>query len=67
MKCFFTQTMNDGILTIRQAIGGAGYSAWSGMAQLIDNSNPCVTFEGDNTLLAKQSAKLIQKMHKRVT
>jgi len=52
MKSLFTQTTNDGLLSIRQSIGGAGYSAWSGIPYLIDDYSACVTFEGDNTVMA---------------
>jgi len=38
---------------IRQSIGGAGYSAWSGMQEIIQEYSPDVTFEGDNTVMAQ--------------
>ena len=66
MKSFFTQTAVDGAYLIRQSVGGAGYSAWSALPQLIDHCNSWVTFEGDNTVMAQQSAKLIMKNYKKV-
>jgi len=66
MKSVFTQTTNDGLYSIRQSLGGAGYSAWSGIPAIIEGFNPCVTFEGDNTVMAMQSARYLQKMYKKV-
>jgi hypothetical protein len=31
MKSYFTQVANDGLYTIRQSVGGGGYTAWSGI------------------------------------
>jgi len=53
MKSVFTQTTNDGLIQIRQSIGGAGFTAWSGLPYIIDEYSPCVTFEGDNTVMAQ--------------
>lgn len=53
MKSVFTQVCFDGLVTIRQACGGAGYSAWSGLPFLIDDFSPNVTLEGDNTVMAQ--------------
>jgi len=33
-------------------LGGAGYSAWSGIARLLDDCSAIVTYEGDNTVMA---------------
>jgi acyl-CoA oxidase len=52
MKSVFTQTTNDGLFQIRQSVGGAGFTAWSGLPYIIDDYSPCVTFEGDNTVMA---------------
>jgi len=51
-KSLFTNQTYQGLLTVRQALGGAGYSAWSGIPYLIDNFSPTTTFEGDNTVMA---------------
>jgi len=51
MKSVFTDIANKGLYVIRQSIGGAGYSAWSGIPQIIENYSPQVTFEGDNTVM----------------
>ena len=51
MKSVFSQTTNDGMFAIRQSIGGAGYTAWSGLPHLIAEFSPVTTFEGDNTVM----------------
>jgi acyl-CoA oxidase len=52
MKAVYTQETFDGLISIRQCLGGAGYSAWSGIPRWIDDYSPLVTFEGDNTVMA---------------
>ena len=53
MKTVYTQQTMDGLITLRQCIGGAGYSAWSSLPRLIDDLSPVVTYEGDNTIMAQ--------------
>ena len=57
MKATFSQITNDGLYTIRQSLGGAAYTAWSGIPYMIDEFNATVTFEGDNTVLLQLAAK----------
>ena len=64
MKAVFTQITNDAMFTIRQCIGGAGYSAWSGIPHLISEFSPCVTVEGDNTVMLQQCANYLFKLYK---
>ena len=52
MKSSYTQETNDGIIAIRQSLGGGGYSAWSGIPRIIADFSPQVTYEGDNTVMA---------------
>lgn len=65
-KALFTQNTNDGLYQIRQAIGGAGFTEWSGIPVIINRFSPCVTFEGDNTVMLQQSAKYLLKLSKNV-
>ena len=51
MKAVYTQVALDGILTVRQSIGGAGYSAWGGIVQIIDELSAYVTYKGENTIM----------------
>ena len=53
MKSVYTQECWDSLILIRQSLGGAGYSAWSGIPSLIENYSPTTTFEGDNTVMAQ--------------
>lgn len=52
MKSIFTQACMDGLLVVRQSVGGAGYSAWSNLPYLVDDVSAIVTYEGDNTVMA---------------
>lgn len=54
MKDVYTQSSIDGMVIMRQALGGAGYSNWSSINQYFDDMNASVTFEGDNTVMAQQ-------------
>jgi acyl-CoA oxidase len=59
MKSVYTQTTMDGLMVIRQSVGGAGYSAWSNLPYLIDDFSATVTYEGDNTVMAQQSFRFL--------
>ena len=52
MKSVYSQETNDAQYVIRQSIGGAGYTAWSGIPRQIEDFSPQVTYEGDNTVMA---------------
>lgn len=51
-KSIQTKDSYEGMERLRQAIGGAGFSAWSNMPNLVQDWAPAVTFEGDNTVMA---------------
>lgn len=53
MKSVYTQDSVDSSYVIRQSLGGAGYSGWSGIPEAIEDVNAQVTFEGDNTVMAQ--------------
>jgi len=65
-KSLFTQDCNDSLYTIRQSLGGAGYSAWSGIPLLIEDYSPEITYEGDNTVMAQQSFHYLKKLFKKL-
>lgn len=50
-KATFTRIAYDGIDSLRQACGGAGFSAHSGLPSLQGDYAPNTTFEGDNTVM----------------
>ena len=55
----------DAIGKIRLSIGGAGFSGWSGLPYLIEDFSAIPTLEGDNTVMAQESAKYLLKLYKR--
>ena len=57
--------MVDSIIIVRQALVEAGHSAFSRIPCLIDDYSPTVSFEGNNTMLAKQSFNYLVKLFKR--
>jgi acyl-CoA oxidase len=59
MKSVFSDYTSNGLYVCRQSIGGAGYSAWSGLPYIIEEFSPTVTFEGDNTVMAQQGARYL--------
>lgn len=65
-KASYTKITYDGVDTIRQSCGGAGFSAWSGLPAIQTDYAPNTTFEGDNTVLYQQSAKFIIKTAKNI-
>ena len=52
-KSLCTQRTMEGLMLIRQCIGGAGYTAWSGIPAIITDFSSAVTYEGDNTVMAQ--------------
>ena len=46
----------DGLISLRQCLGGAGYSAWSGLPGRVLFYAQFCTVEGDNTVMAEQAA-----------
>ena len=50
-KAHVTQFSLENMYVIIRAIGGGGYSIWTVSGIFADDGNPCVTFEGDNTVM----------------
>ncbi len=50
-KATFTRIAYEGIDSCRQACGGAGFSAHSGLPLLQVDFSPNTTYEGDNTVM----------------
>jgi acyl-CoA oxidase len=65
-KAVFSKITYEGIDTCRQACGGAGFSAHSGLPYLQVDYAPNTTYEGDNTVMLQQAARLIMKMWKHI-
>jgi len=65
-KASYTRIVYDGLDTIRQSCGGAGFLNWSGLPSLQTDYAPNTTYEGDNTVMHQQSARLILKTVKNI-
>ncbi|TNV82173.1 hypothetical protein FGO68_gene6753 [Halteria grandinella] len=63
-KAAFSKIAYEGIDTCRQACGGVGFSAHSGLPSLQADYAPNTTYEGDNTVMFQQAAKLLLKTYK---
>ncbi|KFO35628.1 Peroxisomal acyl-coenzyme A oxidase 1 [Fukomys damarensis] len=59
LKAFTTWTANTGIEECRLACGGHGYSHCSGIPNIYVTFTPACTFEGENTVMMLQTARLI--------
>ena len=65
-KATFSRVAYDGIDTCRQACGGAGFSAHSGLPALQCDYAPNTTYEGDNTVMLQQAARFLIKTWKKI-
>jgi len=50
-KALFTTMAYESMEKLRQACGGSGFSAFSGLPEYILDYSPSTTFEGDNTIM----------------
>ncbi|UIZ20985.1 hypothetical protein KXD40_000590 [Peronospora effusa] len=58
-KAFYTWDVLEAIDVCRQSCGGNGYSKYTGLAELQADFSVMVTFEGDNTVMAQQTANYL--------
>lgn len=61
LKTWSTRRATDGIEECRKAMGGHGYSIFSGVSELFANFVPANTYEGDNYVLAQQVGRFLLK------
>ncbi|GAB5592024.1 hypothetical protein Unana1_06924 [Umbelopsis nana] len=61
LKSWGTRRACDGIEECRKAMGGHGYSAFSGLSDLFASYIPSNTYEGDNWILTQQVARFLVK------
>jgi acyl-CoA oxidase len=66
LKAFTTWLTTDGIEQCRQACGGHGYSAYSGLGPLFNDFVVNCTWEGDNTVLTQQVSNYLIKSIQKV-
>ncbi|CAO3636620.1 unnamed protein product [Cunninghamella echinulata] len=61
LKVWSTRRSTDGQEECRKAMGGHGYSQFSGVGQLFATSVPSNTYEGDNYVLCQQVGRSLLK------
>jgi acyl-CoA oxidase len=61
LKTWSTRRSTDGIEECRKAMGGHGYSIFSGVSELFATFVPSNTYEGDNYVLSQQVARFLLK------
>eukprot|EP00478_Filoreta_tenera_P000678 GABV01000683.1.p2 GENE.GABV01000683.1~~GABV01000683.1.p2 ORF type:complete len:379 (+),score=94.90 GABV01000683.1:106-1137(+) len=67
LKALTTWTTADGIEDARKCCGGHGYSHVAGLPRMLVDYLPAATYEGDNVLMALQTARFLIKMHAQAT
>jgi acyl-CoA oxidase len=65
-KVLTTGYARDSIQECREACGGLGFSAYSGLGRLRENQDVILTWEGDNHVLIQQAARYILKIYQRI-
>eukprot|EP00347_Sterkiella_histriomuscorum_P006528 403352422 len=65
-KAVYSRITYDATDDIRQSCGGAGFLHWSGLPSHQQEYSPNPTFEGDNTVMSQQAARLILKNFKQL-
>lgn len=65
-KVITTNYSRDAIQECREACGGLGYSAYTGIGRLRENQDVNLTWEGDNHVLIQQASKYILKIYQRI-
>nr|XP_014342276.1 PREDICTED: peroxisomal acyl-coenzyme A oxidase 1 isoform X2 [Latimeria chalumnae] len=60
LKAFTTWVANAGIEQCRMACGGHGYSRCSGLPDIYVTFTPTCTYEGENTVMMLQTARLVE-------
>jgi len=61
LKSFASTITAEGIETCRRAMGGHGFSSFSGLVTWYTDYLPTVTWDGDNYVLTQQAAKYLLK------
>ena len=64
-KSLFSQTAYENNDICRQSLGGVGISSHSLLPAIVNDYAPVAVFEGDNTVMAKQNVRYIQKKIKK--
>jgi acyl-CoA oxidase len=59
LKAYYTNSVHSTLTTLRESCGGTGFHAFSGLPYLCNEHSAYVAFEGDNTVMIQQCAKVI--------
>lgn len=59
LKAFATWSTYNGLDTLRQCLGGHGYSAYTSIGRMFTDFAVQCTWEGDNTVMALQTARYL--------
>lgn len=59
LKAFYTNSVSSTLTVLREACGGTGFHQYSGLPYLSTEHSAYIHFEGDNTVMIQQCAKLI--------
>ncbi|KAK0548679.1 hypothetical protein OC845_003468 [Tilletia horrida] len=62
LKAYCTDRSLEGIEACRQALGGHGFSVYSGFSTLFSDNAPTVIYEGHNAVLAQQVGRAMLKI-----
>jgi len=65
LKAFCTWFAHYGLDECRQCLGGHGYSSYAGISQIFSDYAVMCTWEGDNTVMAQQTARYLIKSLRR--
>ena len=65
-KSYFSEVIYNDMDTMRQSLGGVGISMHSLVPAIHNDYAPVAAFEGDNTVMAKQNARFLQKIIKKI-
>ena len=66
LKAFWTTNSYEGIKTIRECCGAAGFSSYSAIPGLIEIISSYVTLEGDSVVMYLQTARSLLKAGRKV-
>jgi acyl-CoA oxidase len=65
-KAMFTWWCINGLVTCMQCCGGHGYSQYSGIPNIIQNTFPNTILEGENTVLCLQVGRFLLKCYRQI-
>lgn len=67
LKAFSTWSTQEAIEQCRQCCGGHGFSAYNALGTLVTDFAVMVTWEGDNTVMAQQTARYLIASFRKMT